>query len=274
MTTLYQNAYFRADAPAAGSVYSLAGSTSVATYEVPKEWRGKTVNFESIGDDTYIAFGNAGISLATTKVALASSTKLAAHRGTGWRIPAGSVHSFFCHAEHTHFAIVSSGTTGYWYAFAPKSTETPLTYEDEVGKPFLWLDAEDYTKLTVNSGAITVANWRSREGNSWNFSEGSAYPDYTNAASSVPVSPTVLFTAGSSEKLISTDTGLCAYFADTSPFTMYMVCSRAATGAAHTWFSVGTTATDNGRFDFGVNASDDSAITRIDDAGGSDSATV
>lgn len=274
--TTYQNAYYKAVAPRAGDVFSRAGSATPATYATPRSWRGRFVNFVSLSDNLIVAFGDAGVSVAATKVSVSTGTapnlELAPHRGTGYPVPAGTPVSFFVEHSMTHFSVVSSGATGYWYAFAEVRKDPLAEFESTLGKPFLDLRAEDYSTLTLASG--DVASWKSRDAIGFEFSEASNRPALVNAGSSVTNAPSVGFTAGNSDKLVCSSSTLCAYFAGTSSFTVYIVASRGATGAAHTLFSVGTAATDNGRFDLTLDASDDTSITRVDSGGSSANATV
>lgn len=258
--------------PVMGSVLGLAHSTTAARYEVPWDWTNEIVTFYSDTSTLCVGFGDAGVMVDQGKLAATVSETIVAHWGTGIIIPAGSYVNVYCPKGATHFSVDSSAASGNWYAYRssgaylPQGEPLPVTCDD----PSLWLDAGLKASIT---GTTTVSVWRGKS-NGFRFTEGTNYPDYTAPASAAALPrPTIKFTAASSDKLTCTDAGLTGLVGGTSAFTLAIAWSRAATGAAHTLFSVGTTGSANGRWDVSVNASDDLIVTRVTSGGSSTTST-
>jgi hypothetical protein len=77
----------------------------------------------------------------------------------------------------------------------------------------------------------------------------------------------------SSEKLVCTDATQAALLGGTNAFTLMIAARRDAAGANHTLFSVGTTGSNNGRWDFSINSTDDAIMTRVTSGGSSSTST-
>lgn len=264
--------------PRQGQVYGLAHSATAARYETPKQWLNQMVTFSSVTSDLHVLFGGPRVKLAayaSNKYSTATGETLAAHWATGFRVPAGASLTWPVGADDTHFSVVSSAASGDWSAavssgFPGRGEELDTKY---FGEPLLWLDTRA-DNINITSGAITVTDWRNRNGGAL-FSESSAKPDILDAASvsSGLLLPGVSFVAGSSEKLICTDATLAAALGSTNPFTLFLPVRRTATGALHTLFSVGTAGSNNGRWDVTLDASDDIVITRVTSGGSSSTST-
>lgn len=272
---MFSGLYQDVSPPAQGEIYTLAHSTTAARYETPPAWLGNMVTFSSSGSDLYVSFGNGAVKIESAEVSVVVGETLASNWASGFVVPAGASISVPVSAEQSHFCVDSSGATGVWSAY--KSSGCPTNGEplDQLlGKPLLWLDAGARSTLKVTSGAVTVETWRCKV-NGYEFTEASAYPDLIDAAAAGTglIRPAVSFVAGSSEKLVCSDATLAAALGSTNAFTLVIAARRAATGALHTYFSVGTGATNDGRWDFTVNASEDPIVTRVTAAGASTTST-
>lgn len=239
------------------------------------------VTFTSSGSDLYLAFGNANVKIESAEVSVAVSEVLAANWASGVVIPAGSSLSIPVPYERnrpyvTHFAVDSSAATGSWSAYLSSGAAPQGEALDTstLGNPLLDLDAASKHIITLNSGAITVANWKCRVTGA-EFTEASAPPDLLDptATGSGVLRPAVSFVAGSSEKMTCTNSTLAALLGSSNAFTIMIAARRTATGAAHCLFSVGTAGSDNGRWDITLDASDDVVMTRVTAAGSSTAST-
>lgn len=259
--------------PVQGAVTHLAHVTSAVRYETPADCIGAMVTIASLGSDLYIVFGDGGVKVGAAKYAQASGETLGRHWASPALVPAGSSISFPVDSTCTHFSFVSSGTTGSWAMW--RSSGSPRSDEalpDDLNRPALWLDVGFYQNLTINSG-IAGINGRSFNGGS--FTEGTNKPAYNEAASagSGIMRATAAFTAASSHKLTCTDSAITSLFDGTDAFTLFIPVRRGATGANHTLFSVGTTGSNNGRWDLTLDSSDDISITRVTSGGSSATGT-
>lgn len=264
--------------PMPGHVYLVAHSTTAVRYRIPEDWKGKIVTISSTTDDLFILLGSANVMIESAEVAQLVSTPevLSPNWGSGQLIPAGSSVPLFVPSDSTitHFAVDSSGATGKWCATVASGGPTfgePLPAT--LGAPLIFQDAGHYRSLTVDSGAVTVSAWRSRS-SGYVFSAANK-PDLLTAVGvgASMIRPAVEFVTGSSESLQCTDSTLAAALGGANPFTLYFNARRGATGAAHTIFSVGTTGSDNGRWDVTYDASDDIVITRVTSGGSSAAST-
>lgn len=267
--------------PLQGQVFLVAHTATPARYEIPPQWRGCMVTFTSTGSDLTVLFGDATVSTDVAEVGTATSEVLTSNWASGTLIPAGASRPFPIPMRNdrpdiTHFVVDGSAAVGYWCAEVssgnPKQGEHLNT--TLLGKPLLNLDAGVRSKLQVDSGAVTVANWRCLE-NNYTFSEGTNKPDLFTAvaASSGMLRPAVSFVRGSTEKLQSTDAILAAALGSSNPFTIVIAFRRTETAQNNCLFSVGTTGTDNGRWDITIDSSDDVVMTRVDSAGNSTAST-
>lgn len=264
--------------PLPGQSFLVANSATAARYAIPPQWKGKIVTFSVTTDNLYVLFGSANVMIESAEVSTVVSEVLASNWASGQLIPAGSTLPIYVPDDDTvtHFAVDASGATGQWCACLSSATSTPgEALPAELGKPLMWLDAGKRSSLTVDAGAVTVPSWKDREFNR-PFAETTNKPDLLSAAGvgAGLLRPAVSFVAGSSEKLVCTDATLAAALGGTNPFTLWMNVRRTVTGAAHTIFSVGTTGTNNGRWDFSFDASDDIVITRVTSGGSSTTSTV
>lgn len=269
--------------PVQGQIFLRDASGTAARYETPPQWLpaktgGALVSFMNASTVTlYVAFGGPGVKVAAASRAIVLGETIAPHWGSGMAIPAGKVQRIPIGAEDTHFSVVSgSGPAGEWCAWL--SSGYPAYGENldtnSIGTPVLWLDAGSRRALTLNSGAITVAAWRDRV-TGYTFSEASTYPDWLDAGtvgSGMP-RPDVQFVAGSSEKLVNTDATLAALLGGANALTLCIAAKRNAATALHTYFSVGTAGSNDGRWDFTINASEDPIVTRVTAAGVSTTST-
>lgn len=266
--------------PVQGQVYSAAHSATAARYKIPPSWRGQMVAFTSDGSRLRVLFGDETVAIDDAEVAVSASETIAANWGSGSIVGSGCTREWPVptvedRPDVTHFAVDSSDTIGYWSAEVSSGAPAPGEQPNlrKLGKPLLHLDAGVRACVDVDSGAVTVATMRCRE-NNYVFT-GSAKPDLFTAvaASSGMLRPAISFVAGSSERLQSTDATLAAALGGANPFTLLIAFRRTATGAAHCLFSVGTTGSNNGRWDVTIDASDDVVITRVDSAGNSTTST-
>lgn len=271
--------------PMPGHVYLVAHSTTAARYVIPRDWRGKIVSFSSSGADLYLLLGNANTMIESAKVATVVTTPevLSPHWGSGYLIPAGStipipipdITGPNADPLTTHFVVDSSAASGQWCAcVASGSPGFGEQLPSMLGDPILWLDSGRRDKLTVDSGAVTVSAAKCRV-NGYEFTESTNKPDLLTSAGvgSGLLRPAIEFITGSSEKLVSTDATLAALFGSANAWTLYLNARRGATGALHTIFSVGTSGSNNGRWDVTYDASDDILITRVTSGGVSTTST-
>jgi hypothetical protein len=263
--------------PKQGQVFQLAHSATAARYEIPPQWRQNAmVTFTAISSNLYVAFGDAGVKVSATKVAVAVGETLTPNWGSGFIVPAGASVPWPIDPSDTHFSVVSDGAVGYWtVAFASGYPHYGERLDwARFGRPLLWLDAGRRETLTLDSGAITVSKMRCRA-NGYEFTESTNKPDWFDATTvgTGLVRPALSFVAGSSEKLVSTDPTLAAALGSSAAFTLVIAVRRTATAALHTVLSVGTTASNNGRWDFTLNASDDPIVTRVTSGGASTNST-
>lgn len=281
---MYPELYDSLAPPVQGQIYSVNHTATPTRLETPAQWLptgpngGKIVTFTSISANLYIVFGGPGVSVLAAARSVVLGETIAPSWASGYVVPAGSSKDIPIGPLDTHFAFVSSVATDHWTAAL--SSGSPTYGEDldtnVIGTPILWLDAGVRRSLTLNSGAVTVANWKSRApAAAYDFSEGSAYPDWLQASSvgTGMLRPDVQFVSGSSEKLVCTNATLAAALGGTNAFTLVIAAKRNAAGANHTYFSVGTTGSNNGRWDFTVNSSDDPIVTRVTAAGVSTTST-
>lgn len=269
--------YMDLASPVQGQVYGRTHSTTAARYEIPKDWVGKAIVFTSSTADLYVAFGDPGVKAVAAARAVVVGETITPHWGSSSLVPAGASRTFVISKRCTHFSVVSSlDATGYWEAFANSGDPNQGEQLDWniTGKPLLDLNAAKRRTLTLNSGAITVSSWRC-DATGVDFAESSAYPDWFDAAavSSGLVQPGVSFVAGSSEKLVCSDSTLSAALGGVNPFTLFLAVRRTAATANHTIFSVGTGGSNNGRWDVTLNSSEDFVVTRVTSAGASTTST-
>lgn len=262
--------------PVHGQVITIANSATAARYEVPPSWKNQMVTFVNTDSTMYVAFGDANVKIETAEVAIVLGETITPNWASGVPIPAGMSVSVPVPAYCTHFSVDTAVATGVWSAYV--SSGEPRFGEhlgiERIGKPLLWLDAARRETVTCDSGAVTVSTWRCRQ-NGYVFAEATNKPDLLDAAGAgtALVRPAVSFVAGSSEKLVASDATLAAALGSTNAFTLLIACRRAATGVLHTVFSVGTGGSNNGRWDFTLNTTDDPIVTRVTAAGASTTST-
>lgn len=270
--------------PVQGQIFLRDASATAARLETPAQWLvsaeggGAIVNFMNSSTVTlYVAFGGPGVKVEAALRAVVLGETIAPHWGSGIPIPAGATVPIPIGPEDTHFSVDSAASpSGEWCAWLASGSPTYGEALDtkSIGTPILWLDAAQRRTLTLNSGAITVAKWVDRI-NGYVFSEASAYPDWLDAAavSSAVLKPAVQCVAGSSEKLVCTNATLAAALGGVNPFTLLIAARRDAAGANHTLFSVGTAGSNDGRWDFSINSTEDPIMTRVTAAGASTTST-
>lgn len=262
--------------PPRGEPLNRLNSTTAATHPVPPDWWGEKVTFVASTGDLVVRFGDGGVTVSESKVALLHSATgtLAPHGASGFRIPAGSFLTVDPKDLDTHFAVVSSvNGSGYWSAYRSSGNTyahgTPLPMQ--LSEPALRVLFEDYAKLSLSSSDI--ASIRSSDKKNYTFSEGTNRPAWTNAANTNGIKAAASFTSGNSDVLKSTDAALAAVFGGASAFTLFLPFYLGATGALQTLFSAGTAGSNNGRFDITINASNVIVVTRVDSAGVSTTST-
>jgi hypothetical protein len=262
--------------PGAGMNYVRAHSETAARYRIPEAWLDEMVTIVSTGSTLSVAFGDGGVMVGDAEVAAVVDTDtLVPNMASGFKVPAGAMVSFPVDKEKfTHFAVDSDGATGYWCI--ARSSGKPITDEPLpaiAGAPALWIDAAEFKKLEVASGDVGKVFCKVNSG-LW-FEESSNKPVLNNAAAAGAdiMRPALGFTAGNSDKLVSTNAALLALLGGANAFTVYLAARRGATGAAHTLLSVGTTGSNNGRWDITLDASDDFVYTRVTSGGSSAAST-
>lgn len=262
-----------------GQVYTVSHTATADRWKVPEDWKGNMVTFVSQTDDLFVRFGNAGVSVDASKVAVQNTTTedLAPHAASGFIVLAGAYVSVSVDSSDTYFAVDSSAATGVWCCYRSSGANRVLgealpTGDGYIGaEPVFWADFSAYDTLTLSSSDIQGV--RSLAKNKWAFTETSNPPSLVAASAAVGNRDAASFASGSSESLICSNAELAALLSSASAFTVCIVTERGATAAAHTLFSAGTTGTDNGRFDITLDASDDVVVTRVDSAGSSTALT-
>ena len=272
--------------PVQGQIFHVTGSATAARYETPPQWlpsgndvrQPKMVTFTNgCTVALFVAFGGPGVKVAAAARAIVLGETIAPHWASGWIIPAGASMPVPVGPNDSHFSVVTdTGPSGSWCAAL--SSGSPDYGEDldtlSVGTPILWLDAAVRRRVTLDSGAITVPKWLDRIVG-YAFEESTNKPDWLDATAvgAAMPRPDVQFVAGSSEKLVCTNATLAALLGSSNAFTLVIAAKRNAATALHTYFSVGTAGSNNGRWDFTVNNSDDPIVTRVTAAGSSTTST-
>ena len=236
------------------------------------QWVDHMVTITSQNSDLFVVFGDANADVAAAEYAQAVSEVLAPNWASGFIVAAGSSATFPCAPEFTHFAVVSSAAVGAWSACRSSGHPTfgerfpALSWGSDT--PDLWLDFGDYKSLAVSSGIASVTG---RAPARAVFAEGTNKAAINDAAAvgAGLMRPAAAFTAGSSHKLVCTDTAVAGMFDGVDPFTLFIPVRRGATGAVHTIFAVGTDGSANGYWNIALDASDDVIVTRVDSAGAS-----
>lgn len=275
---MYPDTFFDVCPPVQGQVVALAHSTTAARYKIPESWRGGMITVVSLGSDLYVSLGDAGVSVGADKYARSTGENIAPHWASGGICPAGASVSFPVGPSVTHMAVDSSGATGSWSAWLSSGTpRNGEVFPAALPEPALWIDFSAYSAITLSSTDIASVKGLTRERKIKGdvFSESSTRPALNSAATvgSGLTRAAASFTAGNSDKLVSTDANLASVFSGTSAWTLVMPVRRGATGALHTLFSASTSGSSNGHFDLTLDASDDIVVTRVDSSGGSDSGT-
>lgn len=270
---MHPNLFKDLSPPVHGGVYTFAHTATAWRAECPPDWIDAVVKVTNQGTtDLYLAFGDGGVMVAAAAVATVTTETLTANWSSGDPIPPGVTVEFPIGPNCTHFAVDSAATGGNWTI--RRSSGSP-TFEEPldiatIGKPILWLDAS--VRSSVDS--TTVGTWRGRFNGS--VTEASAKPSLLDASAvgAGLVRPAVSFTAGSSHKLVGSDATIAAALGGTNSFTLMIAARRGAASANHTLFSVGTGGSNNGRWDFTLNSSDDPIITRVTSGGASTTSAV
>lgn len=259
--------------PAHGEIYNFAHTATAFRREIPPDWVGNIVRINNAGTtELHIAFGDAGVMVGTGEYAVATGETLTPNMASGYIIAAGQTFDVPVAKNCTHFAADSTTTGGDWSAH--RSSGTPVMEEPldraTLGQPLIWLDAARRRSFD----STTVGTWNGRVNGT--FTESTNKPSLVDAATVLAdlYRPAVSFTAGSSHKLVCTDATIAAALGGTNPFTLAIAARRGAAGANHTLFSVGTAGSNNGRWDFTLNSSDDPIITRVTAAGASTTSAV
>lgn len=260
--------------PAHGEIYTFAHTTTAFRRECPPDWIGAIVTINNYGTtELHIAFGDGGVMVGTGEYAAAVGETLTPNMASGYVVAAGTSRDVPCPPNCTHFAADSlAASSGDWQAH--RSSGTPVFEEPldvaTLGQPLIWLDASKRALFD----STTVGAWTGRVNGV--FSESSNKPSLLDASAVAAdlYRPAVSFTAGSSHKLVCTDSTIAAALGGTNPFTLMIAARRGAAGANHTLFSVGTTGSNNGRWDFTLNSSDDPIVTRVTAAGASTTSAV
>ena len=256
--------------PGQGEVFGLATSATAARYRVPPTWPGNMVTFVSLTDNLYVLFGGPGVKVdaAAVSATIATGEFICSDHSHGFIVPAGVPMTWPVGENISHFSIVASGATGKWCA--AKSSGSPNLYSPIPPNldPLLYFDAANRRSLNLTSGAVTVDTWKSLGRLGINAIPGNK-PDLLDATatSSGLITPGVSFVSGSSESLSITDATIAAALSGGNPFSVFLAVRRTAAGAAHTLLSLGTTGTDNSRWDVTLDASDDFVFTVVDSGG-------
>lgn len=259
--------------PVHGELYTFAHTMTAFRREVPPDWVGSIVRINNAGTtELHIAFGDGGVMVGTGEYAAATGETLTPNMASGYIIGAGQVFDVPVAANCTHFAADSAAASGDWCAH--RSSGSPVMEESldvaTLGKPLIWLDAAKRRSFD----STTVGTWNGRVNGQ--FTESSNKPALLSAAATGAdlYRPAVSFTAASSHKLVCDDATIAAALGSTNPFTLAIAARRGAAGALHTLFSVGTGASNNGRWDLTLDASDDVIMTRVTAAGASTNSVV
>jgi hypothetical protein len=281
---MYRNLYQDLAPPMHGQVAKLTHSATAVRREVPPQWRhaaqqnpqGAIIMISSTGSDLDIAFGDAGVMIAAAERSVVVGETLALNMASGFTIPAGSMLPVPLGPDCTHMSFVSSGTDGTLSAYlasgSPGITGESLDIQD-FRQPILWLDFATHKSLLLATADIATAKCREHN---YEFTEATNRPALVDAATVAAdlIRPAASFTAGNSDKLVCTSAQLASKFGGVNPFTLMIAARRGAATAVHTLFSVGTAGSDNGRWDFSLNASEDPIMTRVDSAGNSTTSSV
>lgn len=108
------------DATKPGSgVYCRANTASSVRYTLPTDWKTNYVTFGTKGDDIYVLFGGASVTITLPQVSSLSGEDLTPVAGTAYYIPAGAEKNFLIPDDDalTKFAVYGGGTTGHWFAY-------------------------------------------------------------------------------------------------------------------------------------------------------------
>lgn len=105
-------------APEASEVYTFATAATSQRYNIPDSWQGGYVRFVVKGEAIQVLFGGATVSVTFDQAASVSTEDMTASAASGVEIAAGTYMDFFLPKDkHTDFAVVASGTTGFWQAY-------------------------------------------------------------------------------------------------------------------------------------------------------------
>jgi len=111
--------------PMSGAITGSSGNFCVATtaasqrFDIPSSWKGKYVTFVAVTLDVQISFGGSAVSVTLNQTSGVASEVITTNNATGFPIVAGTTVSYRIpnDASVTDFAIISSGTTGYLFAY-------------------------------------------------------------------------------------------------------------------------------------------------------------
>lgn len=270
---MYSDLFEDLSPPVHGEIYTFAHTTTAFRRECPPDWIGNIVTISNVGTtELHIAFGDSGVMIGTGEYAVATGETLTPNMASGYIIGAGNSRDIPVGKNCTHFAADSAAASGDWVAH--RSSGSPVMEEPlnvaALGRPLVWLDAARRKSFD----STTVGTWNGRVNGQ--FIEATNKPALLSAAAVAAdlYRPAVSFTAGSSHKLVCSDATISAALGGTNPFTLAIAARRGAATALHTLFSVGTGASNNGRWDLTLDASDDIVLTRVTAAGASTTSVV
>ena len=99
--------------PVESKVFCKATTAASQRFKIPAEWLGKYITVTVAGEDVDLAFGGSTIAVVLNQVSTIASEAITPHANTGERFFAGQSRGVVVLAQHTHFAYIAAGTTGY-----------------------------------------------------------------------------------------------------------------------------------------------------------------
>ena len=96
-------------------VFRIATSATVQRFKIPLKWRGRFWKIRAVGLDIQYLFGDSTVSCDLNRVSTVASEEITTVIDSGATLPAGQVVDVYIpkHPSLTHFAVDSSGTSGY-----------------------------------------------------------------------------------------------------------------------------------------------------------------
>lgn len=130
---LYREKWILPLPPIMGNVYGRLVGAAEERYDVPPHWAGSLVQFTCVGDDIYLLFGDATVTVVPATYSGLAAEVLTSSKDTGLRIIAGETAQFwipdkawiFDDAGNTisrdtidHFCVEGVGAASAWLAHA------------------------------------------------------------------------------------------------------------------------------------------------------------